>query len=410
MDDREIEVDDRTSSLLEDIVGATDDPLLIAEAARVEPIEFREFISEQGHVLDEDAAQLLKAAESFQLSKKTRQAVKQYHNVRGDNFLKRLTYPGIFVQRIAPLRLLSLLNFGLGISIVYGLLAFTVVYYFYGKPEGQLFFAAYTSSFKTIISLGLIVGAYLIVFRAQDVIPKTIEDAFGEQLPDDYYYYKRQFYSLFRSISFSAEMIVVAFVIFSYNQFPLSKPAENFMLIAVGAEYAFAMYVVRKLTYTAMMVHSLMIIPVKRNLFRKRELDGINPYINVAATLTIVFLCVHIIGYYYGPFLFGSVLGQSTRIFLLFLPLGLTTALLILNFYPRLALAKIYDQSIDVEIAKLNKVLAKEGLTVYEKRLLLIEFHKMARNDLRSHLQLTLGDVPILITVLIMVLTLLLRR
>jgi hypothetical protein len=176
------------------------------------------------------------------------------------------------------------------------------------------------------------------------------------------------------------------------------------MLIAVCAEYALAVYVGRKLMYTACMLHSLQTIPVTRNLFRKRELDGLNPYIHVASTLTIIFLYVHMISYYDGPFLFGSIVGRSTKIFLLFLPLICTPVLLIINFYPRVILTKIYDRSIDLEITRLREALRNEKITSYEKRSYLLEFDKMLREQLRYSLQLTLTDLPIGITILFMIL------
>lgn len=305
-----------------------------------------------------------------------------------------------------------LLFLGLAISLTYGVVSSAFLRYLGGKSEAQLFFVAYTSSFKTIISLGLILGTALIVFFSQNVIPKTIEDAFTKaQLSDtDYDYYKQRFASLRISITFSAEFIVVAFIIFSYCQFPLSRRGEVLMVIAACTQYALGVYVGRKLVYTGMMLHSLLPIIVTRNLFRKRELDAINPYVHVASTLTVIFVYIHVIGYYEGPFLYGSILGQSIKLFLLLPALIATPVLLIFNFYPRAVLRKLYSQSIDVEIRKLKEALKDEELSDYEKRSYLIEFDKMSRDELRYNLQLTLSDLPIGITILVMVLEPLLRR
>jgi len=303
-----------------------------------------------------------------------------------------------------------MLFIGLAVSLAYGVLGSALLFYLGGKSEAQLFFGAYTNSFKTIISLGLIVGTALIVCRTQNVIPQTIEEAFKGQLSDDYYYYKQRFASRRISITFSAEMIVVAFVIFSYCQFPLSRRGEILMVIAACIEYGLAVYVGRKLMYTAMMLHSLLPITIRRNLFRKRELDAINPYVHVASTLTVIFLYVHFIGYYDGPFLYGSILGQSIKPFLILLPLIATPVLLIFNFYPRAVLRKLYGQSIGVEINRLKKAMRSEALSAYEKRSYLIEFDRMSRDELRYSLQLTLTDLPIGITILIMILPPLLRR
>lgn len=301
---------------------------------------------------------------------------------------------------------------GLFISLVYGVVSSAFLWYFSSKFEAQQFFVAYTSSFKTIISLGLILGTAVIVFVSQAVIPKTIEDAFTKaQLSNtDYGYYKRRFGSLRISLTFSAEFLVVAFIIFSYCRFPLSRPGEILMMIAACAQYALGVYVGRKLVYTGMMLHSLLPIEVTRNLFRKRELNAINPYVHVASTLTVIFVYIHVIGYYEGPFAYNSVLGQSIKPFLLLPAIIATPVLLIFNFYPRAVLRKVYGKSIDVEIKSLQKTLQDEKLSAYEKRSYVIEVDKMSRDELRYNLQLALTDLPIGITILIMVLEPLLRR
>jgi hypothetical protein len=309
----------------------------------------------------------------------------------------------------SPYPPLLLFFLGLILSVAYGVGGALIVWRINGLAEAQLFFAAYTTSFKTVLSLGIILSTAFLVCYGQKVIPATIEKAFKGQLTKDYYYYKRRFSSLRISLTYSGQMVVVAFVIFSSSQFPLSQPGANLMLFAACTEYALAVYVGRKLMYTACMLNSLLAIPVKRNLFRKRELDGINPYIHVASTLTIIFLYIHMMSYYYGPFLFGSIAEKSMRIFLLFLPLISTPVLLILNFYPRVVLTKIYDQSIDVEKARLKKAMRNEAITPYEKRSYLIEFEQMSREQLRHSLQLTLTDLPIGITILIMILQPLLK-
>ena len=306
--------------------------------------------------------------------------------------------------RPSPYPPLLLFFLGMLLSVGYGFIGAGLMWIFRGRSEAQAFFATYTTLFKTVLSLGLITGTTLLVYYGQTVVPDTIEKAFKDRLTDDYYYYKRRFGSRRVSLTYSGQMALVAFVIFFYSQFPLSKLGQYLMIFAVGAEYAMAVYVGRKLMYTACMLHSLQAIPVKRNLFRKRELDAVNVPIHVASTLTVIFLYVHLIGYYDGPFLFGSIAGSSMKIFLLFLPLISTPVLLILNFYPRIVLTKIYDQSIDIEIARLRKAMRSEDISPFEKRSYLIEFDKMAREQLRYNLQLAITDLPIGITILVMIL------
>lgn len=305
-----------------------------------------------------------------------------------------------------------MLFLGFGVSLVYGLVCFALLYYLDGQSDAKVFFEAYTRSFKTIIPLGLSLGTALIVFRSRRVIPETIEAAFTEEQlsKTDYFYYKRRFGLLRLSIEFSAEFVVVGFIIFYYCQFPLPKRAENMMIIAACTQYALGVYIGRKLVYIGMMLHSLQNAPVTRNLFKKRELDGINPYVHVASTLTVIFVYVHVLGYYEGPFRYGSILGESIKLFLLLPAIIATPVLLIFNFYPRAVLRTLYSKSIDVEITRLKEVLQNEGLSAYEKRCYLMEVDKMSRDELRYSLQLTLSDLPIGITILIMVLEPLVRR
>jgi hypothetical protein len=315
-------------------------------------------------------------------------------------------------MRLSPFRMMNYLFLGLGVSLVYGLLGLAILWYWVSKSDALLFFEAYTSSFKTIVSLGLSLGTALIVYLCQNVIPETIEKAFTDtQLGEtDYSYYKRRFASQWLSIEFSAEFIVVGFIIFSYCRFPLSRGGEALMIIAACAQYALGVYIGRKLGYAGMMLHSLLQTSVNRNLFKKRELDAINTYVHVASTLTVIFAYIHTVGYFQGPFLYNSILGQSIKPFLLIPAIIATPVLLIFNFYPRAVLRKVYSQSIDVEISSLKKALRSEALSPFEKRSYLIEVDKMSRDELRYSLQLTLSDLPIGITILIMLLQPLLSR
>lgn len=295
---------------------------------------------------------------------------------------------------------------GLAISLAYGLLSAAFLYFSEGGADWQQFLIAYNNSFKTLLSMGLILGSALVVFLSQGVIPDAIEKAFteGQLASTDYFIYKNRFTSRRRSMSFAAEFAVAGFIIFYSCQFPLSASAEALMIIPACAQYALGVYVGRKLLYAGMMLHSLLGITATRNLFKERELDEINSYVNIVSTLTIIFVYVHVIGYYEGPFRYSTVFGESVRILLILPALIATPVLLIFNFYPRVVLRKLYGQSIDIEVKKLQEALQNEGLSSFEKKSYLIEFDKMYREELRYNLQLTLSDLPIGITILIMVL------
>lgn len=301
-------------------------------------------------------------------------------------------------------------NGGFLLSLAYGLAAFAGVWIYNGKKDAQEFFQVYTISFKTIISLGLILGAALLVNRTQHIVAETIEAAFEGQLTDDYYYYRGRFASRAVTTRFSGLLIAIGFIIFLLSQFPLSPLGRDLMLLAVCAEYGVAAYIGRKIMYAALMVHSLSPIQIKRNLFRTRELDPINTYINAASTLTIIFVYVHVSDYYGSPFRFGSVMGQSIKLFLLLPAIIATPVLLIFNFYPRAVLQKLYRKSVEFEIEELRSRLRSALFNAYEKDSYVIEFEKMARDELRYSLKMALTDLPIAITILIMVLQPLLKR
>jgi hypothetical protein len=405
-----IKVDERTSSLLAAIAAAEDDPFLIAELAQVDPSEFREFIAESESI-GEEAQELLNAAESSPADDTTmQQTIGHYDTGGGGTLLAGLTDPGVFVNRFAPFRLLLTLYLGMFLSLAYGVLDSALVFYLRSESEAQLFWIAYTTSFKTIFSLGLILGTTLFVYRTQTEIPKTIEAVLKGHLSGDYYYYKRRFLSLRLSLTVSMEAVVVAFVIFSYCHFPLSKPGEVLMLVAACSEYGLGAYIIHKLLYAGMMLYSLLTAAITRDLFRAHELDAVNTYVHLISTLAIISVSVHVIGYYRGPFMFGSILGTSMKTFLLLPALLATPLLVILHFYPRAVLQRLYSKSIDLERSRFKKALENEDLSAFEKRYYLIEFEKISQNELRSNRGLTLGDLLLGITVLIMVLGLFLRR
>lgn len=307
---------------------------------------------------------------------------------------------------------MNTLFIGLLISLAYGALSLLVVYSLEDGPAAARFLAAYVGSFNTAISLGLVVGTTLIIYQSQAFIPHIIGSTFTtEQLAGtDYFKYKRRFDSLGDSVTFMAEFAVVAFVVFAYCDYPLSPVGNAALILAACAEWALGVYVGRKLCYAGMMLHSLTSVTVDRNLFKRHELDDINSYVNIMSTLTIIFVYVHVRGNFQGPFLFHSAIGESVKLFLVLPAVIATPVLLIFNFYPRVVLRKLYAESIDLEVKELQAALQDEAASPFGKRSYLIAFDKMCRDELRYSLQLTLSDLPIGITILIMILEPLVRR
>lgn len=297
-----------------------------------------------------------------------------------------------------------LLFLGFFLSLAYGLSSMALLYALSGKTDAQTFIQMYIGGFNTFTSLGLIWSAALIVGFSQHIIPDVIEAAFTESelATTEYFPNRQKYYSTRRTINFAAESIIMSYGILYLCHFPLGGLAETLMLTAGCLQWALASFVGRKLRYAAMMVHSLLRVRVKRNLFKDRALNTINIAVNVASTLTIIFVYLHIRSHYDGPFLYDRFIGPSAQVLLLLPAVLATPVLLFFNFFPREVLRKIYDKSIDVEIQSLQVRMKGENLSPFEQELRLLELNKMYREELRYSLQLTLTDLPIGVTILIM--------
>lgn len=305
-------------------------------------------------------------------------------------------------ESLSAFRVMKRLFRGLEISLIYGLAGMALLVHLDGKKAGQNFFSAYTTSYRTIVSLGIILGTAIIVYHSQKVIPRTVRNAFKDApLPKKYYDKEKSFLKL--SVRLPGLFVGISFAIFYYCQFDLPVHAQRLMLIAVCVEYGLAVYVGRKLLDAALMLEALMKTTVPRNLFRDRELDDINTFVHITSTLMIIFFYLNVTGYYNGKYLFNSVLGVGVKPFLLLLALVSTPVLLMFNFHARNLLRRLYSQSIDIEIKQLQHTLSGKGLSEFEERSYVMEVEKMCRDELRYSLQLSLSDLPIAITLIVMI-------
>jgi hypothetical protein len=300
---------------------------------------------------------------------------------------------------------------GLAISLAWGLTCGTAIYFVASKADAQQFLIMFIGTFNMLVCLGLIVGTALIVKSSQHLIPATIEAAFtpSQLARSDYFENKRRFYSRKRTVLFASEFMLIGWIIFALCDFPLSGLGGALLMTSGCAQWAAASYVGRKLRYAGQMLHSLVGLDVTRNLFKKRELDPISAAVHVAATLTIIFIYLNERSYYGAPFRYDMLIGKTAQVFLLLPAVLATPVLLIFTFLPRMVLRRIYDKSIDVEVGVLQGLLQDEALSPYEKELRLVEFNKLCRDELRYSLQLTITDLPIGVTILIMLLQPLLK-
>jgi hypothetical protein len=298
-----------------------------------------------------------------------------------------------------------LLFIGFAASLAYGIGTAAVIYGIEGKANAERYIVDYIGPFNTLVTLGLITATTLIVWSAHNLIPDTIEEAFtkADLTSTEYLKNKQKYYSLRRAVLFASEMIVIGFFIFAFCHFPQPGLGEAFMLTAACGQLALASYVGRKLRYGAMMLHSLLNVNVTRNLFKERELNIINVGVNVASTLTVIWVYLYVRSYYTAPFQYDTFIGGSAQVFLLLPAVLAIPVLLFFNFFPREVLRKVYDRSIDLEVEKMQVTLKDTALTPLEKQLRLMELGKMYREELRYSLQLTLSDLPIGITIIVMV-------
>jgi hypothetical protein len=328
----------------------------------------------------------------------------QFRGMKGlfSRFYFNLIY-GPEGEPLSPFGVMKRLFLGFHFALLYGLGGVLLLVLIDSPKMGTDFFYAYTTSYRTIISLGVVSGTAIIVYYSQHMIPQTVRRAFGEvPLPKKYYEMEKMFLS--RSLELPAAFVVFSWAIFSlYCQFKLPPHAQRLMVIAVCMEYGLAVYVGRKLLDAALMLETLMKTTVPRNLFRDRELDNINTFVHISSTLMIIFFYLHVTGYYHGDYSFNGILGLGIKPFLLLLAVVSTPVLLMFNFFGRALLRRLYSQSIDIEIKQLQQTLSGEGLTYFEQQSYVMEVEKMSRDELRYSLQLSLSDLPIGITILVMI-------
>ena len=295
---------------------------------------------------------------------------------------------------------------GMIFSLIYGVTVATHLYFSEGPHNFTSFLVLFSFEYRTVISLGLTAGTAIVVHQTQTLVPTKIQGSFKKSHLEatDYYENRDKFFSQKRSLVFSASFIIASFLIFSGCGFPASASVERWMIIAVCGEYAFGVYVGRKLCYAGLMVHSLIEVKVTRNIFKKGELDDINSYINTISALTMIFVYVHVKNYYgHELFLYDGLMGKSLETLLAMPAIIATPVILIFNFYPRIVLNEIYNKSVEIEIKNLKRRLKRVTLTSYEEMIYITEFNKLHRDELRHRLKLTLNDLPIAITVLIMI-------
>ena len=250
------------------------------------------------------------------------------------------------MSRQSPLGIINCVFFGFVISLVYGVLGSAIVYFMDSKNQAKLFLAAYNTWFNTLIASGLLLGTALVVFKTENIVPTVIERAFApDQLAkSDYFAYKHRFTSTKRSVAFAAELFVAGFALFLLCQFPLEKLAESLMILASCLQYALGAYILRKIVYAGLMLHSLLNIPLTRNLLKARELDEVYVFTVLGSILMIASGYAHTIGYFDGPFKYERY-GEGIKIVLAFPALIAGPMLALIACHSIVVVKRIYRKS-----------------------------------------------------------------
>ena len=299
--------------------------------------------------------------------------------------------------------------YGIALSLFYGIISSAFIWTTEPAEVFQQYHYAFFISFNCVFSgAGLIIAASILVHRTQSYIPNLIEENFDKEIlaTTDYSFHKERFFASSRSISFSSSFVIIGLGIFYYAKFPFPGTAE-YLLIAFGCiQYGLGVYVGRKLFYIAQMLHSMEDIRVSDDIFSDDRIGGIVTYVNAISTLTIIFVFVHVISYYNAPFEYTSILGESIKIALLLPAVIATPVLLLFNFYPRTVLQKLYLRSIKKKTKQLKFKLRDKSITEFERLSYAIEYDKICKDELKYRLRLSLSDLPIAITILGMLLSL----
>jgi hypothetical protein len=310
-----------------------------------------------------------------------------------------------------PSYLFGLMNqtfWGFALSLGYGVVT-TLCVWAIQPDQVNEYLKCYFVSFNCVVSGGLILGTAIFVFMTQQSISEFVERSFDEDAigKTSFTHWKRNYLSAYMTIRFSTEFVIVGFVIFYFCKFPLNGIPEYFMIFFGCLQYALGVYVGRKLFNIANMLNSILDIRITRDIFKEDELSYIVTYMNILSTLTIVFVFVHVKSYFDGPFEYHTLLGSSPKTALLLPAVIATPVLVIFNFYPRAALRKLYSRSISQNVERLTENLKNDNISEFERLSYLIKYDHIAKEELSNKFRLSVNDLPIGITIFIMLLSLL---
>lgn len=310
-----------------------------------------------------------------------------------------------------PKHLFFLMNhffYGFGASFALGATGFGIVWFSLSEAAAYQFLNGYIIDFNCLVSGGLVIGNFILVYKTQSTITDIIEKNIDiNSFKNEYYNeHKRRLFSASRSVSFSSIFIFVSFWIFYLSVFPYDKLSQLFMIGFGCMHYAMGVYVGRKEFYIAQILYSIEDVVIEESVFRHDKLNGIVTYVNSLSIITSIVTYVHVLSYLSGPFEYSSSFGEMTSIFL-YLPAIIATPVIILfNFYPKTVLRKIYNRSIHSQLDAVKERLEDADVSYSEKLMCMIEYDRLAKEELNTRMRVTLSDITVLVPIGISVLAL----
>lgn len=307
------------------------------------------------------------------------------------------------------LRLVHAGHWGFVLSLLYGL-ATSLVLWAVQPGSAVRYLESFLISFGCLLSGGFVIGTALFVMTTEKQVPEIVERSFAaDALADtDYAKYKMRYESKVGAALAAASYILIAYGIFYFCQFPFSGWAEVFMIAFACLQYGLLVYIGRKIYFIAHMLNALAPVRLDASVLNS-EIGQIASYVNIATTMTIASVYANASGYYYGPFEYHSVIGQSSKLLLLFMVVAAAPVIVMFNFYPRVVLRILYERSIEQEVAELKKRLADTQLTAAEFETVLIDYDRLKQAELKERLQLTLSDAPMIAAIIIALVGLLVK-
>lgn len=298
-------------------------------------------------------------------------------------------------------KLLHVVFVGFLMSFLYGG-ATSLLIWVYDPSHSPKYIEAYVTGYNCLISGGLTIGTGIFVLLSYRDIPALIEGAFKPSVlaGTRYPYFKRRYLSAAEAAAFSAIYAAAAYGIFSICKFPIPGLANSFLVAFSCLQYALGVFVGRQIYFIAHMLRSIDEVQIDRDMM-KSGISSVVGFVNVVSTMVVIGTYAHVTGFYQGQFEFVQPIGSSARVLLLLPLLIATPVIVVFNFYPRVVLRRLYDRSNERIARKLQKELAQEHLSMFDRRALEIEYDRARQAATKGQLELSLSDIPIAITILV---------